>query len=161
VSRITTSRILVPHDGSEMSDKALDKAIEFSKAFKSEIIILHIVDDRLLPSSAFLAFIGDKSKLEDAKIQALNILKVGAKSMLNDRMEKVKANGISVRFIMGMGDPAEGIIDVADHEHVDLIAIGSRQLKREKEYSAGTIKLLGSVARRISESAGSSVLIVK
>ena len=59
-----TSRILVPHDGSEMSDKALDKAIEFSKAFKSEIIILHIVDDRLLPSSAFLAFIGDKSKLE-------------------------------------------------------------------------------------------------
>jgi len=46
-----------------MSDKALDKAIEFSKAFKSEIIILHIVDDRLLPSSAFLAFIGDKSKL--------------------------------------------------------------------------------------------------
>ena len=63
MSRITTSKILVPHDGSEMSDKALDKAIEFSKAFKSEIIILHIVDDRLLPSSAFLAFIGDKSKL--------------------------------------------------------------------------------------------------
>jgi nucleotide-binding universal stress UspA family protein len=161
MSRITTSRILVPHDGSEMSDKALDKAIEFSKAFKSEIIILHIVDDRLLPSSAFLAFIGDKSKLEDAKIQALNILKVGAKAMLNNRMEKVKANGISVRFIMGMGDPAEGIIDVAENEHVDLIAMGSRQLKRENEYSAGTIKLLGSVARRISESAGSSVLIVK
>jgi len=87
MSRITTSRILVPHDGSEMSDKALNKAIEFSKAFKSEIIILHIVDDRLLPSSAFLAFIGDKSKLEEA----LNILKVGAKAMLNDRMEKVKA----------------------------------------------------------------------
>ena len=75
-------------------------------------------------------------------------------------MEKVKANGISVRFIIGMGDPAEGIIDVAEHEHVDLIAMGSRQLKREQEYSAGTIKLLGSVAR-ISETAGSSVLIVK
>ncbi|MGC2682757.1 MAG: universal stress protein [Candidatus Nitrosopolaris sp.] len=159
--RTTTSRILVPHDGSEMSDKALDKAIEFSKIFKSEIIILHIVDDRLLPSSAILGFIGEKSKLEDAKVQALNILKVGANAMLNDRMEKVKANGISVRFITGMGDPAEGIIDVAEHEHVDLIAMGSRELKREKEFSAGTIKLLGSVARRISESTGSSVLIVK
>jgi len=45
-----------------MSDKALDKAIEFSKAFKSEIIILHIVDDRLLPSSAILAFIGDAKR---------------------------------------------------------------------------------------------------
>ena len=161
MSRTTTSRILVPHDGSEMSDKALDKAIEFSKAFKSEIIILHIVDDRLLPSSAILGFIGEKSKLEDAKMQVLNILKVGAEAMLKDRMEKVKANGISVRFIAGMGEPAEGIIDVAENEHVDLIVMGSRELKREKEYAAGMLKLLGSVARRVSESAGMSVLIVK
>jgi nucleotide-binding universal stress UspA family protein len=138
-----------------------DKAIEFSKAFKSEIIILHIVDDRLLPSSAFLVFIGDKSKLEDAKIQALNILKVGAKAMLNDRMEKVKASGINVRFIAGMGAPAEGIIDVAENEHVDLIVMGSRELKREKEYAAGKLKLLGSVTRRVSETAESLVLIVK
>jgi nucleotide-binding universal stress UspA family protein len=161
MSKTTTSRILVPHDGSEMSDKALDKAIDFSNAFKSEIIILHIVDDRLIPSSAILGFISEKSRLEDAKIQALNILKVGAEAMLKDRMEKVKANGINVRFITGMGAPAEGIIDVAETEHVDLIVMGSRELKREKEYVAGKLKLLGSVARRVSESAESSVLIVK
>jgi nucleotide-binding universal stress UspA family protein len=161
MSKTTTSRILVPHDGSEMSDKALDKAIDFSNAFKSEIIILHIVDDRLIPSSAILGFIGEKSRLEDAKMQALSILKVGAEAMLKDRMEKVKANGINVRFITGMGAPAEGIIDVAENEHVDLIVMGSRELKREKEYVAGKLKLLGSVARRVSESAESSVLIVK
>jgi nucleotide-binding universal stress UspA family protein len=161
MSKTTTSRILVPHDGSEMSDKALNKAIDFSKAFQSEIIILHIVDDRLIPSSAILGFIGEKSRLEDAKVQALNILKVGAEAMLKDRMEKVKANGINVKFITGMGAPAEGIIDVAENEHVDLIVMGSRELKREKEYVAGKLKLLGSVARRVSESAESSVLIVK
>jgi nucleotide-binding universal stress UspA family protein len=161
MSKTTTSRILVPHDGSEMSDKALDKAIDFSNAFKSEIIILHIVDDRLIPSSAILGFIGEKSRLEDAKMQALSILKVGAEAMLKDRMEKVKANGINVRFITGMGAPAEGIIDVAENEHVDLIVMGSRELKREKKYVAGKLKLLGSVARRVSESAESSVLIVK
>jgi nucleotide-binding universal stress UspA family protein len=161
MSKTTTSRILVPHDGSEMSDKALDKAIDFSNAFKSEIIILHIVDDRLIPSSAILGFIGEKSRLEDAKMQALSILKVGAEAMLKDRMEKVKANGINVRFITGMGAPAEGIIDVAETEYVDLIVMGSRELKREKKYVAGKLKLLGSVARRVSESAESSVLIVK
>jgi nucleotide-binding universal stress UspA family protein len=144
-----------------MSDKALDKGMDFSKAFKSEIIILHIVDDRLIPSSAILGFIDEKSKLEDAKMQALNILKVGVEAMLKDRMEKVKANGISVRFITGMGGPAEGIINVAENEHVDLIVMGSRELKREKEYAVGKLKLLGSVARRVSESAQSSVLIVK
>jgi nucleotide-binding universal stress UspA family protein len=161
MSKTTTSRILVPHDGSEMSDKALDKAIDFSKAFQSEIIILHIVDDRLIPSSAILGFIGEKSRLEDSKMQALNILKVGAEAMLKDRMEKVKANGINVRFITGMGTPAEGIIDVAENEHVDLIVMGSQELKRENEYVAGKLKLLGSVARRVSEGAESSVLIVK
>ena len=75
---INTSKILVPHDGSEMSDKALDKAIDFSMASQSKIIILHIVDDRLIPSSAILGFIGEKKSLEDAKMQALNIIKLGA-----------------------------------------------------------------------------------
>ena len=161
MSKTTTSKILVPHDGSEMSDKALEKAIDFSKAFQSEIIILHIVDDRLIPSSAILGFIGEKSKLEDAKIQALNILKVGAEAMLKDRMEKVKANGINVRFITGMVSPAEGIIEVAENEHVDLIVMGSRELKREKEYAGSKLKLLGSVARRVSEIAESPVMIIK
>jgi nucleotide-binding universal stress UspA family protein len=161
VSKTPKSTILVPHDGSEMSDKALDKAIDFSKAFQSEIIILHVVDDRLIPSSAILGFIGEKSRLEDAKMQALNILKLGAEAMLKDRMEKVRATGINVRFIIGMGAPVEGIIDVAENEHVDLIVIGSRELKREKEYAAGKLKLLGSVARRVSEIAESPVMIIK
>ena len=108
VSRIT-SRILVPHDGSEMSDKALDKAIEFSKAFKSEIIILHIVDDRLLPSSAFLAFIG--SKLEDAKIQALNILRVGAKAILKIRT----ITKLTVQPQIGCTSLSDCILEVATH----------------------------------------------
>jgi nucleotide-binding universal stress UspA family protein len=81
--------------------------------------------------------------------------------MLKERMEKVKASGISVRFITGMGEPAEGIINVAENEHVDLIVMGSRELKKEREYAAGKLNLLGSVARRVSESAESSVLIVK
>jgi nucleotide-binding universal stress UspA family protein len=81
--------------------------------------------------------------------------------MLKDRMEKVKANGINVRFITGMGAPAEGIVDVAENEHAEMIVMGSRELKREKEYSAGKLTLLGSVARRVSESADSAVLIVK
>jgi nucleotide-binding universal stress UspA family protein len=144
-----------------MSDKALDKAIDFSKAFKSEIIILHILDDRLLPSSAILGFIGEKSRLEDAQMQALNILKAGAEAMLKDRMEKVKANGINVRFITGMEAPAEGIVDVAENEHVEMIVMGSRELKREKEYVAGKLKLLGSVARRVSEIAECPVMIIK
>jgi hypothetical protein len=95
-------------------------------------------------------FWGSSVRNQDLRTLKLNILKVGAEAMLNDRMEKVKANGINVRSIAEMGAPAEGIIDVAENEHVDLIVMGSRELKREKEYAAGKIKL-GSVTRRVSE----------
>ena len=44
------SRILVPHDGTEMSDKALEKA-EFAKALKSEMVVVHIVDSKFVPPS--------------------------------------------------------------------------------------------------------------
>ena len=75
-------KIIVPHDRSEMSDRALNRAIEFAKAFKSEIIILHIMDDRLIPSESILTFITEKSTIEDAKLQILNLLRIGTEQLI-------------------------------------------------------------------------------
>src|SRR5690348_173991 len=36
------SRILVPHDGSDMADKALNHAIYLSKMSRAEIVIIHV-----------------------------------------------------------------------------------------------------------------------
>ena len=126
----TTSRILVPHDGSEMSDKALNKAIEFAAALKSEMIILHVIDDTLIPQGAIIGFISEKSTLEDAKTKLLKLFKIGAEVMLKDRLEKAEKNRINVRLIMGMGSPAEGIADVAKNENVDLIIMGSKGVEK-------------------------------
>ena len=154
-----TQKILVPHDGSEMSDRALNKAIEFAKLLKSEIIILHILDDKLIPSSAIMSLLGEKSStVRDAKLQILNIVRIGAEQLLKDRTEKVRKNGINVRFIVGMGSPADGIADIAKNENVDLIIMGSKELKKE---SNDKLKLLGSVTRRISEVSDCPVMIVK
>jgi nucleotide-binding universal stress UspA family protein len=43
-SKIRYERILVPHDGSEMSDKALKHAVYLSKISGTEIIILHVLE---------------------------------------------------------------------------------------------------------------------
>ena len=150
-------KIIVPHDGSEMSDRALNKAIEFAKAFKSEIIILHIMDDRLIPSESILTFITEKSTIEDAKLQILNLLRIGTGQLLKDRTEKVKKNGISVRFIMGMGTPAEGIADVAKNENVDLIIMGSRESEKKND----KLKILGSVARKVLEISDCPIMVIK
>ena len=38
------SKILVPHDGTEMSDKALEKAVELANVFKAELILFHVIE---------------------------------------------------------------------------------------------------------------------
>jgi nucleotide-binding universal stress UspA family protein len=150
------SRILVPHDGTEMSDKALDKAAEYAKALNSEMIIVHIVDSRFVPPSATLGFISDRTSLEDAKIQLIRILKAGAEQMLKDRMAKIKKMGIPVDFFLGVGSPAEEIVKIARSTRTSLIIIGSRQLK-----NLDKIKTLGSVARKVSETAHCPVMIIR
>jgi nucleotide-binding universal stress UspA family protein len=150
---------LVPHDGSELSDRALNKAIEFAKPLKSDIIILHILDDKLIPSEAMMSILGKKSStVMDAKLQILNIVRIGAEQLLKDRTEKVRKSGINVRFIVGMGSPAEGVANVARNENVDLIIMGSKELEKE---NGNKLKALGSVTRRVSEISDCPVMIVK
>ncbi len=42
-------KIMVPHDGTEISDKALEKAIDFAKALGAEIILAHVIEDISVP----------------------------------------------------------------------------------------------------------------
>jgi nucleotide-binding universal stress UspA family protein len=151
-----TSRILVPHDGTEMSEKALNKAVEFAEALKAKIILLHIVDDRFVPPSNTLGYVSDEqSTLENARIQLVRILKQGAELMLKDRMSKVKERGIEIQFLMGVGSPAEEIVLISESERVDLIIMGSRRSDEILKHNA-----LGSVARRVSEIAKCPVMII-
>ncbi|HEX2014613.1 MAG TPA: universal stress protein [Nitrososphaera sp.] len=147
--------ILVPHDGTEMSDKAFGRAIAFAKAFGSEIIIVHIVDSRFLPPSTTLGLISEKTTLENAKTQLIRVLKTGAEIMLKDRIVKAKEGGVTAKFILGVGSPGEEIVSIANAEKAEMIVIGSRQLKGDKMIT------LGSVARRVSETAGCPVMIVR
>lgn len=147
--------ILIPHDGTEMSDRALARGIEFARAFKSEIIIVHIIDSRFVPPSTTLSLIGEKTGLEEAKLKLVRILKSGAQIMMKDRIERSNKAGVRARFVVGVGSPADEIVSIAKAEHAEIIVIGSRQLKGDK------IITLGSVARRVSEIAPCPVMIIR
>lgn len=146
--------ILLPHERTEMSDRALERAIEFARAYGSEIIIVHIVDSRFVPPSTTLGLISEKTTLENAKTQVIRILKSGAEIMLKDRIEKAKKGGVSARFLLGIESPAEEIVSIANAEKVEMTVLGSRQLNGDKMIT------LGSVARRVSETASCPVMLV-
>src|SRR6185503_8260842 len=147
--------IVVAHDGTEMSDRALSRAVEFAKAFNSEIILVHIVDNRFVPPSTTLAVISEKTGLEEAKVKLIRILKSGAQTIMKERIERSRKAGVSARFVIGVGSPAEEIVSIAKAERAEIIIIGSRRLRGDKMVT------IGSVARRVSEIAPCPVLIVK
>ncbi|MGI0034106.1 MAG: universal stress protein, partial [Nitrososphaeraceae archaeon] len=71
-------KILVPHDGSAISDKAFKKAIVFAKKLNYEIILLHIIDLELLKADSITKYIHEKSELKKANAQLLTYLKLGS-----------------------------------------------------------------------------------
>lgn len=71
-SRIRYERILVPHDGSEMSDRALRHAVYLSKMSGTEIVILHVIER----TGNFLGRTNEKLALVD---------EMGIRQMLEER----------------------------------------------------------------------------
>lgn len=153
-------KMLAPHDGSVVSDRALDRTILFARKLDYEIILLHIIDLKLLQSDSILKYIREKSALDKAKTQLLKYLKMGSESMLKARIEEAKKQGVKIRFTLGIGSTYEGIVKVVRNEKVDFIMIGSRGLSSEKN-EPNSLRILGNVASRVSELADCPVMIVK
>jgi nucleotide-binding universal stress UspA family protein len=154
-------KILVPHDGSRISNKAFDKALEFAQKLNYEIILLHVIDFKLIESIALRKYIQEKSELEKAQKQLLSYLKTGAESMLKENVERARKMDVTVRFKLGIGSAYRGILDVAGDEKVDLIIMGSKGMSSEDGNAEKKIKILGSIARQVSELASCPVMIVK
>jgi len=95
-----------------------------------------------------------------AKTQILKYLKAGSESMLKSRIEAANKEGVNIRFTLGIGSAPEGIVNVAKGEKVDFIIIGSRGLSSVGRQST-KLRILGSVARNVSELAECPVMIVK
>ena len=80
--------------------------------------------------------------------------------MLKKKIEAVKKERVNIRFTLGVGATAEGIVNVARGERVDFIIIGSTGLSSEGT-EQNMVRVLGSVARNVSELAECPVMIVK
>jgi nucleotide-binding universal stress UspA family protein len=124
------TKILVGVDGSEYSKNALKEAIEIAKKFSAEVTAVNVYH---VPSGQDLS----QKILKKAEV------------MLEDG--DVKFNLVSV---LSPNTP-KVITDMAEHEKLDLIVVGSRGMGAVKAY------LIGSVCNKICYDSPVSVLIVK
>ncbi len=135
-------RILVPVDGSETADKAVEEAAVLAQAYNAEIHILYVANINQLAINACLS---------DAILEAVN--KAG-NEILEKAAKRIPEN-INVITTSETGSPAVTITDFADEIKADLVVIGSRGL--------GLVKgvLLGSVSQYVVEHAPCPAVVVK
>lgn len=147
------SRILVPHDGTGMSDKALEKAVELAKGFKAELVLLHIIEQIPVPPSIMLG--GDTVLINRARRSIRRELEVGWNKMAEVKIRQMEKSNVDATCECVVGAAADQILRFAKNNKVDIIVMASRRFK-----GISKIKALGSVTRRVSELANCPVLII-
>ena len=142
-SRIQYERILVPHDGSEMSDRALRHTVYLSKISGTEIDILHVLerkDNILGKRNGELALTTEE----------------GIRQMLEGRIRLCKKAGVKeVSYIIRTGRPADEIVRLVGERYYDLIVMASSRI-------SSTIRIiLGSNAKKILDSVPKPILVIR
>lgn len=134
--------ILVPIDGSEYSQKALLQACEIAKNYKSNLILLYVVDKPI------------SLNLLDRK-EYLNILRKFGEKVLVKGKENAKLEGIDATTIMKEGNISNEIVKIAKNKKCNLIIIGNKGLGTTARF------FLGSVSNKLANNSPCSILIVK
>lgn len=142
-SKIRYERILVPHDGSEMSDRSLKHALYLSKISGAEIVILHVLehDENNL--------VGTKEKMSLTNEQHM-------RQMLEVRINLCKKAGVKeVSYITRKGRPSDEIVGLVGERYYDLIVMASSRI-------SSTIRIvLGSNAKRVIDSVAKPILLIR
>lgn len=147
-------RILVPYDGSEMSDRALNHAIYVAKMANAEIMIFHVMENDSIPPSALSAFIKPDAGLTDARERLRAAFEGAAARMLEEKVRAAKASGVNgVSTKISSGKPVDAIVIESEANEYDLIVMASSRI-------ASSIRALGSTARRVLDSTKKPVLLV-
>ena len=131
--------LLLAYDGSDLSRKALDKAISMTED-EDKIVVLYVIPEAIL---------------EEFKEMAPETTKAKAWDIVNQAIEIINARGKQAIGVVREGDIADEITHYADELECSLILIGSKGVSKIGRFS------LGSVAEKVAKNAETAVLIIK
>ena len=147
---IEFKRILIPLDGSSLSERALPVARALARKFESQMILLRVLDipTPTAPTSHLEETIG---WIREARRHALQ----EAQSYLETIQRELHGEGFGTRILLRDRSPAEDILDVARAEHIDLIVMSSQGKGGWARWT------LGGVAEKVARHSLCPVLLVR
>ena len=142
-------QIVVPLDGSELAEEALNQAKNLSKSSGSPLKLVRVVDTyrtQSLPATGMALDYAMLSELAEEEIE-------DAKKYLTDKVEALRNKGFEVSGDVLHGPIARQIVSVADEN--DIIVMSSHGRTGIKRW------FLGSVAEEVMRNAECPVLLHK
>ncbi|HTP97293.1 MAG TPA: universal stress protein [Burkholderiales bacterium] len=116
------THILMPYDGSPLSDRALSEGIAFAKDADSKITLLHVMGPYHVPGSR--AYVSPE--LKEIERQHLEELKKNVSEMLAKAQQRATAAGVKCDCVVRDGlSPYQEIIAAAKDLGCDLIMMAS------------------------------------
>jgi nucleotide-binding universal stress UspA family protein len=133
--------IVVGYDDTEPAQRALDRAAEIAEAFGAKLVVTSVA-----PVEGAGPRGGTGIDPTDTPSEH--------ESQLARAQAKLAGRAVTVEFQPALGEPAEAIIEAAEHLDADMIVVGTRE--------PGMLDRLfrGSVSAAVSRNATCDVLIV-
>lgn len=153
-----TRTILVPHDGHSMSDKALKYALDIAESMNMRIKIVRVIDEAIDDST--MSQLRDVERQRIRKDVGLQLVKTREQeyNKLKKQLATSHSRGVEASALVLEGDVAEKITSIINKERPYIVVVGSRRLQSR---GLSKLKILGSVARKLSEESKYPVLIVR
>lgn len=114
------TRILVPLDGTQVSEAALSAAEELARTRGAEVLLVCVWGPRGNQ-------MGQDPVQRGRIIELMRCVEVNLKQYLAVRQKRLADQGIPTRSVYLLGHPSEGIFTVARQEKVDLVLMSTQE----------------------------------
>jgi nucleotide-binding universal stress UspA family protein len=144
-------RILIPTDGSNVAEAAVDHAVDIAQQYDAELHALFVADTDAI---AYGLRADQVERIREGDFDDMRELDEQAHTATDYVVECGEDRGVTVHEHHAGGKPHDVIADFADEEDIDLVVMGSHG-------RAGVRRaLLGSVTERTLRSSDVPVLVV-
>lgn len=144
-------RILVPTDGSNVAEVAVDHAVDLAEKYGAEVHALFIAD---VDAVAYGLGTEQVDRIQQGNFSGMTDLREDAEEATGHVKEQAEARGLTVVERHAGGKPHDMIADYAEDNDIDLVVMGSHGRSGVRR------ALLGSVTERTLRSTHVPVLVV-
>jgi nucleotide-binding universal stress UspA family protein len=142
-------KILYPTDFSDVSKKAMDFIKQLKGAGTKEVVVFHVIDERIL------------DRIQHHSETGINVEVIG-KKMEENAQEKISAiedelkkSGFNVKTRIDKGVPFREILKAEQEEDISVVVIGSHGVSCIEEM------FLGSCSEKVIRKSSKPVLVVR